>query len=118
MVVTGDAGACCREGSIAEARQQVQQQLGGEGLSLLVNNAGVGLVAPVEFVPLQEWRRVLDVNLQGPLAVTQVWRMPGGCSAAQPEPRPPHLQQTSTVACGSERQWTSPPELLHRLTQS
>lgn len=98
--LTGDVGACCREASIADARQQVQQQLGGGGLSCLVNNAGVGLVAPVEFVPLDEWRRVLDVNLQGPLAVTQVRRMPDSCSAAQPEPRPPHGQQSRAVACG------------------
>ena len=62
----------CRESSIAAARQQVGQQLDGAGLNLLVNNAGVGLVAPAEFVPLQQWRSVLDVNLQGPLAVTQV----------------------------------------------
>lgn len=39
----------CREESIAEARRQVEQQLGGAGgLSVLVNNAGVGLVAPAE----------------------------------------------------------------------
>jgi len=62
----------CREQSLAAAQQDVQQQLGGAGLNLLVNNAGVGLVAPAEFVPLQQWRQVLDVNLQGPLAVTQV----------------------------------------------
>jgi hypothetical protein len=30
----------------------------------------------LRFVPLQQWRGVLDVNLQGPLAVTQV-----SCSA-------------------------------------
>jgi NAD(P)-dependent dehydrogenase (short-subunit alcohol dehydrogenase family) len=62
------------DASIAAAQQDVQQQLGSSGLSLLVNNAGVGLVAPAEFVPLDQWRQVLDVNLQGPLAVTQVWR--------------------------------------------
>jgi NAD(P)-dependent dehydrogenase (short-subunit alcohol dehydrogenase family) len=50
----------------------VQQLLGDGGLNLLVNNAGVGLVAPAEFVPLDQWRQVLDINLQGPLAVTQV----------------------------------------------
>lgn len=62
----------CSESSITAAQQAVQQQLGSSGLSLLVNNAGVGLVAPAEFVPLDQWRQVLDVNLQGPLAVTQV----------------------------------------------
>jgi NAD(P)-dependent dehydrogenase (short-subunit alcohol dehydrogenase family) len=66
------AGICCRDGSIAATRQEIRQQLGDGGLNLLVNNAGVGLVAPAEFVPLDQWRGVLDVNLQGPLAVTQV----------------------------------------------
>jgi NAD(P)-dependent dehydrogenase (short-subunit alcohol dehydrogenase family) len=30
------------------------------------------LGAPAEFVPLNQWRQVVDVNLQGPLAVSQV----------------------------------------------
>jgi NAD(P)-dependent dehydrogenase (short-subunit alcohol dehydrogenase family) len=36
-----------------------------------VNNAGIGLAAPMESVPLDEVRRVLEVNLVGPIAVTQ-----------------------------------------------
>lgn len=38
----------------------------------LVNNAGVALPAPLEFMPLAEFRRQLEVNLIGQLAVTQV----------------------------------------------
>jgi NAD(P)-dependent dehydrogenase (short-subunit alcohol dehydrogenase family) len=38
----------------------------------LVNNAGVALPAPLEFMPLAEFRRQLEVNLVGQLAVTQV----------------------------------------------
>jgi NAD(P)-dependent dehydrogenase (short-subunit alcohol dehydrogenase family) len=37
----------------------------------LVNNAGVALPAPLEFMPLAEFRRQLEVNLVGQLAVTQ-----------------------------------------------
>jgi NAD(P)-dependent dehydrogenase (short-subunit alcohol dehydrogenase family) len=37
----------------------------------LVNNAGVALPAPLEFMPLEEFRRQLEVNLVGQLAVTQ-----------------------------------------------
>lgn len=67
-----DPVALCRESSIAAARQEVAQQLEEGGVNLLINNAGVGLVAPAEFVPLDQWRQVIDVNLQGPLAVSQV----------------------------------------------
>jgi NAD(P)-dependent dehydrogenase (short-subunit alcohol dehydrogenase family) len=37
----------------------------------LVNNAGVALPAPLEFMPLAEFRRQIEVNLVGQLAVTQ-----------------------------------------------
>ena len=35
------------------------------GLDILVNNAGVGVGAPVAVLPLEEWRRLVDVNLSG-----------------------------------------------------
>jgi NAD(P)-dependent dehydrogenase (short-subunit alcohol dehydrogenase family) len=37
----------------------------------LVNNAGVAVAGPLEFLPLDELRRQLEVNLVGQLAVTQ-----------------------------------------------
>jgi NAD(P)-dependent dehydrogenase (short-subunit alcohol dehydrogenase family) len=37
----------------------------------LVNNAGIALAAPLEFVPPQELRHQLEVNLVGQVAVTQ-----------------------------------------------
>lgn len=43
----------------------------GAGLDGLVNNAGYGLACPVELVPLDAFRRQLDVNVTGQLAVTQ-----------------------------------------------
>lgn len=36
-----------------------------------VNNAGVQVNAPVESLPMAEWRRVFEVNLFGHIAVTQ-----------------------------------------------
>ena len=41
------------------------------GLDGLVNNAGYGLASPTELVPLDAFRRQLDVNVTGQLAVTQ-----------------------------------------------
>ena len=40
-------------------------------LRALINNAGIAINAPVEALPLDEWRRQFDVNLFGHIAVTQ-----------------------------------------------
>jgi NAD(P)-dependent dehydrogenase (short-subunit alcohol dehydrogenase family) len=54
------------ESDVAAAAERV----GGE-LHALVNNAGIALTGPVEVVPLDDWRRIVDVNLLGPVAVTR-----------------------------------------------
>ena len=41
------------------------------GLAGLVNNAGISVGGPLEFVPIDEWRRQLEVNFIGQVAVTQ-----------------------------------------------
>jgi NAD(P)-dependent dehydrogenase (short-subunit alcohol dehydrogenase family) len=46
------------------------ERVGGE-LHALVNNAGIAISGPVEIVPLNEWRRIVDVNLLGQVAVTR-----------------------------------------------
>jgi NAD(P)-dependent dehydrogenase (short-subunit alcohol dehydrogenase family) len=55
--------------SIASARAELETALGG--LDGLVNNAGIGLVGPMEHVPLDELRRHFEVNVFGQIAVTQ-----------------------------------------------
>jgi len=42
-----------------------------EGLDGLVNNAGVAYSGPLEFVPLDDFRRQIEINLVGHLAMTQ-----------------------------------------------
>jgi NAD(P)-dependent dehydrogenase (short-subunit alcohol dehydrogenase family) len=59
--------------SIEAARQQVAEAVGEEGLVGLVNNAGVGGGGPIEFMPLDELRDTLEVNLVGQVAVTQAF---------------------------------------------
>jgi NAD(P)-dependent dehydrogenase (short-subunit alcohol dehydrogenase family) len=59
--------------SIAQARETVAAALGDAGLWGLVNNAGVAVTAPLEFVPLDELRRQLDVNVVGQVAVIQAF---------------------------------------------
>ncbi len=41
------------------------------GVDIVVNNAGVGLAAPVAEIKRQDFQRALDVDLFGPLALTQ-----------------------------------------------
>lgn len=43
----------------------------GRPLRVLVNNAGIAVNAPVEVLPLAEWRRQFDVNVFGHIEVTQ-----------------------------------------------
>ena len=58
---------------IAAAAQTVEQAVGEHGLAGLVNNAGIVTTGPLEFQPLDDFRRQLEVNLIGPLAVTQAF---------------------------------------------
>ena len=56
---------------IAAAAAAIDGHTGPAGLDGLVNNAGYGLACPAELVPLDAFRRQLDVNVTGQLAVTQ-----------------------------------------------
>ena len=38
-----------------------------------MNNAGVAVSGPVEYVPIDEWRKQLEINLIGQVAVTQAF---------------------------------------------
>ena len=58
-------------GHIESARKQLAEAVGDEGLVGLVNNAGVGGGGPIEFMPLEELRRTIEINLIGQVAVTQ-----------------------------------------------
>lgn len=54
------------EADVAAAAERV-----GAELHALVNNAGIALSGPVEVVPIDEWRRIVEINLLGPVAVTR-----------------------------------------------
>lgn len=46
---------------------------GGLSLRAVVNNAGVAVAGPLEFLPVDELRRQFEVNLFGPIAVSQAF---------------------------------------------
>jgi NAD(P)-dependent dehydrogenase (short-subunit alcohol dehydrogenase family) len=56
------------DASVSAAAERV---LAAGPLNGLVNNAGVALPGPLEYVPLAVFRRQIEVNLTGQLAVTQ-----------------------------------------------
>ena len=58
---------------IEAAAKTVEQALEGAGLGGVVNNAGIGVAAALEFVELDELRRQLEINVVGPVAVTQAF---------------------------------------------
>jgi NAD(P)-dependent dehydrogenase (short-subunit alcohol dehydrogenase family) len=47
--------------------------LGDEPLAGLVNNAGIAVAAPLEFLPIDRLRQQLEINLVGQVAVTQAF---------------------------------------------
>src|SRR5215216_6349214 len=57
--------------SIAQAVEVVRERVGKSGLAGLVNNAGIAIGSPLEFIPLPRLRHQLEVNDIGPIAVTQ-----------------------------------------------
>jgi NAD(P)-dependent dehydrogenase (short-subunit alcohol dehydrogenase family) len=59
--------------SIETAAAQMGEEVGGRGLKGLVNNAGITVAGPLEFIPLDEVRKQLEVNFIGQLAVTQAF---------------------------------------------
>ena len=61
------------DASIAAAAKTIAAAAGAAGLAGVVNNAGISVAGPLEFVPLDDVRRQLEVNVIGQLAVTQAF---------------------------------------------
>ena len=58
-------------GALASVADNVRERTGGEGLQGVVCNAGIAIGGPLEDVELSEFRRQLEVNLIGAVAVIQ-----------------------------------------------
>jgi len=59
--------------SLRAAAGTVGEAVGGAGIAALVNNAGIAVMGPLEFLPLDDMRRQLDVNVVGAVAATQAF---------------------------------------------
>lgn len=61
------------EKQIAEAAETVSNEVGNDGITGLINNAGIAVASPLEFVPLDRLRQQLEINVIGVIAVTQAF---------------------------------------------
>jgi NAD(P)-dependent dehydrogenase (short-subunit alcohol dehydrogenase family) len=68
---SGFAGDITREEAVVEFAKHVLDRHGR--VDVLVNNAGISLIAPAEETSFAEYRRVLDVNLVAPFLLCQVF---------------------------------------------
>lgn len=59
--------------TVRKAADDVRAQLNDQALLGLVNNAGIVVSGPLMHLPIDEYRRQLEVNLVGPLIVTQAF---------------------------------------------
>lgn len=59
------------DAQIAAAARTVEEQVGEAGLDGLVNNAGIAVPGPLETLPIDDFRRQVDINLTAQVAMTQ-----------------------------------------------
>jgi NAD(P)-dependent dehydrogenase (short-subunit alcohol dehydrogenase family) len=57
--------------SVASAADQIGAAVGNAGLAGLVNNAGIAVAGPLEYVDIEDFERQMDVNVTGVLRATQ-----------------------------------------------
>ncbi len=58
---------------IAAAVQTVTAEVGADGLHGLVNNAGIAVGGPMEYIPVDRFQWQFDVNVTGAFAMTQAF---------------------------------------------
>lgn len=61
------------EKAVRAAASSVRQALNGEKLFGLVNNAGIAVAGPLVYMPIEEFRQQIDVNLTGVVISTQAF---------------------------------------------
>lgn len=61
------------ETAVEAGAQTVRAALHGQRLAGLVNNAGIAVGGPLTDVPIAEFRKQLEVNVTGPMIVTQAF---------------------------------------------
>jgi NAD(P)-dependent dehydrogenase (short-subunit alcohol dehydrogenase family) len=58
---------------VVAAAERVAAGVGEAGLDGLVNNAGIAVLSPLETIPVDDFRRQIEVNLTAQVAITQAF---------------------------------------------
>jgi len=61
------------EAAVRAAARTVEATLDGRPLAGLVNNAGIAVAGPLLHLPVDEWRKQLEINLTGVVITTQAF---------------------------------------------
>jgi short-subunit dehydrogenase len=93
--------------AIDEAEKKVRQLCGTSGLRALVNNAGIAVSGPMQYVKEEYMRRQMEVNFFGLLKVTQTFLPLLGASFDSPYP-PGKLINVSSVSGRMTRMMMGP----------
>jgi len=59
--------------AVLKAVEEVKQKLNGLGLGGLINNSGISVTGPLQYLPIDELRRNFEVNVFGLVQVTQAF---------------------------------------------
>jgi NAD(P)-dependent dehydrogenase (short-subunit alcohol dehydrogenase family) len=62
-----------KQRTIDAAAKKVTEDVGDAGIAGLFNNAGIGVGGPLEFLPIDDLRHQMEVNLIGQVATTQAF---------------------------------------------
>jgi NAD(P)-dependent dehydrogenase (short-subunit alcohol dehydrogenase family) len=87
---------------IAAAAERIDEAMGEAGLDGLVNNAGIAVPGPLETLPIDDFKRQIEVNLTAHVAVTQAM-LPAIRKSASAVPLPHMGRQRHSGAGGGGR---------------
>ena len=87
------------EGELLAAVEKVQDYLAGETLFGLINNAGINMLGPIAHQPMEQIRRVFEVNTFGMLSTTRAFLPLLGFQHAHCQ-RPGRVVNISSVSGG------------------
>jgi NAD(P)-dependent dehydrogenase (short-subunit alcohol dehydrogenase family) len=93
--------------AIKAGADQVRQALAGRTLAGLVNNAGVAVAGPMLEIPLEEFRRQMEINVLGVVATTQAFAPLLGADTSLQGP-PGRIVNISSVGGTSANPFLSP----------
>ena len=70
--------------AVNQASETVKRHLRGEGLGGLINNSGISVTGPLQYLPIEELRKNFEVNVFGLVAVTKAFLPLLGAEANHP----------------------------------